>query len=530
MKELKEIKLEDLSPRQKLGMSMISLITKKDPAKVEYVLEMIRNHSLGAVWVNHMTPGRAELIQQIKDAADYPILIMTDAEGGLGGYRIGRHNTLGCANSEELAYAFGKVMAVTARNMGYNVICDPVLDMTTQNCVCGSVVRAIGGDKQRVAELAVAECRGMHDGGILTLAKHYPGFAGTEGYIDSHMAESTSEMTKEELIEENLYPYRALIKEGLLDGIMTKHARFVNIDPDYPASLSQKMINIIRELGFDGISITDALTMMGVVAKFGRENSIGLAVANGNDMALPYYGNPKFEYEALCECYDKGMISDERLDDAVTRVLAAQRKTMAQPKFTELTQEDYDTFDRLNRESTYAYLDEGVSATLDRNANHLFVVLAESAFDINSRDKVIVDTMNKDWYHPSEIAERIKSHFPNSEVIALPIFPTSMEIHDFLNQTILHDDVVFITFFNSAAYVGRECLTSRVISTMDALQVTKQISTLVHFGNPFILEDLPHIPRILVGTISTANTLYTIDMLAGELPVKGKAPYDIKLK
>ena len=78
--------------------------------------------------------------------------------------------------------------------------------------------------------------------------------------------------------------------------------------------------------------------------------------------------------------------------------------------------------------------------------------------------------------------------------------------------------------------MGRECLTSRVISTMDALQVTKQISTLVHFGNPFILEDLPHIPRILVGTISTANTLYTIDMLAGELPVKGTAPYNIKLK
>ena len=87
MKELKEIKLEDLSPRQKLGMSMISLITKKDPAKVEYVLEMIRNHSLGAVWVNHMTPGRAELIQQIKDAADY----VTDTCENLGVVKALQH-------------------------------------------------------------------------------------------------------------------------------------------------------------------------------------------------------------------------------------------------------------------------------------------------------------------------------------------------------------------------------------------------------------------------------------------------------
>ena len=105
-----------------------------------------------------------------------------------------------------------------------------------------------------------------------------------------------------------------------------------------------------------------------------------------------------------------------------------------------------------------------------------------------------------------------------------------MDIYNFLDKTVLYDDVVFVTFFNSAAYIGKECLTSRILSAMEALQVTRKISTVVHFGNPYVLEDVPHVPRILVGSISTASTLYTIDMLAGNLPIKGKPVYDIKLK
>ena len=527
---MKELKLQDLNTRQKLGMSMIALVTKKEPDRLEYALDMIRNHSLGGIWVNFVTPGRDEIIQKIREAADYPILIMCDAEGGMCDLRVGRHNAIGCTDSEELAYAFGKVTAVTARNLGYNVICDPILDMAYGNCVCGMNARALGHDKYKVARLAKAEARGFHDGGIMTIAKHYPGFAGTEAYIDSHMAESTSHATKEELIETNLYPYIELIKEGLLDGIMTKHARFINIDPDYPASLSQKMINIIRELGFEGIAITDALTMMGVVAKFGRRNSIGLAVANGNDMALPYQSHPQREYEMLCECYDEGMIADSRLDEAVSRVLAAQHKTLAPPKYTQLTDEDYTTFDRINRESTFAYTDKGVPVTLEREGRHLFVISTEKAMDINTRDQVIVDTLNKDWYRPYDIAEKIRTLYPNSGITTLSIFPSSSETYQFLNQTIEYDDVVFITFFNSAAYIGRECLSSRVISVMEALQVTNRISTVIHFGNPFVLEDLPHVPRILVGTISADNTQYTLDILAGNLPAKGIPVYPIRLK
>ena len=107
------------------------------------------------------------------------------------------------------------------------------------------------------------------------------------------MAETSSEATVEELLDYNLYPYKYLIDRGLLDGVMTEHTRFSSIDNVYPASLSKPVIDIIRDrLNFDGFCVTDALTMMGVVTKFGYDNSKGLSIAAGNDLAL-VWGNAK---------------------------------------------------------------------------------------------------------------------------------------------------------------------------------------------------------------------------------------------
>ncbi len=527
---MKDLKFEELSVRQKLGMSMIALMSSSSNENVEYILDLIRNHSLGGVWINWPTPNRNTLLAKVKEAADYPILIMCDAEGGISDLRIGKHNAIGCADSEELAYTFGKVVGVTARQLGYNTICDPILDITEGNALCGATIRSLGSDKYKITKLAKAEAKGFHDSGILTIGKHYPGSTETELLMDSHMAEVSSQMTKEELVEKNLYPYIELIKEDLLDGIMTKHARFINIDPDYPTSLSKKMINIIREKGMDGIAITDALTMMGVVAKFGRKNSIGLSIAQGNDMALPYGTDHREAYEFLCEFYDEGKLPDDRLDEAVKRVLKAQHKTLTTPIHTALCSEDYEKFERMNTDTTFAYTDEGVSVALPKDKRHLFIILTETPVDISRRNEVIVDTLDKDWYHAVSIVEKLQTFYPDCGATTLSILPAPAETKDVLLKATEYDDVVFITFFNSTAYIGKECFTSRVISVMEAMQVTGTISTVVHFGNPYVLEDLPHIPRIIVGTTGSKNMVPTFEVLAGEREPKGVPTYPIKLK
>ena len=174
---MRELRLEELTTEQKLGMVTIAYIRSDKPEEVDYVIERVKNHSVGAVWVQFEYDTDGETIKKIKEAADYPILIMSDAEAGIGDYMIGRHNAISCTGSTHLAYVFGKAIAVTARNAGYNVICNPVLDLISGNAVCGMTTRSLGGDKEKVTEYAMAIARGMHDGGVLTVGKHYPGRA-----------------------------------------------------------------------------------------------------------------------------------------------------------------------------------------------------------------------------------------------------------------------------------------------------------------------------------------------------------------
>ena len=162
------------------------------------------------------------------------------------------------------------------------MVCNPILDIKRDGWS-----RCYGSNKKEIARLAAAEARGMHDAGILTMGKHYPSGENDLG-IDSHMAEPVSYQTEEELIDYSLYAYIELMKEGLLDAVMSAHHRFPNIDPNAPASLSKPVLDIIRRQGFDGLIMTDALCMMGIRAKYGRTECMGLALAAGNDIPLYY--------------------------------------------------------------------------------------------------------------------------------------------------------------------------------------------------------------------------------------------------
>jgi hypothetical protein len=101
---------------------------------------------------------------------------------------------------------------------------------------------------------------------------------------------------------------------------------------------------------------------------------------------------------------------------------------------------------------------------------------------------------------------------------------------NFLELVPKYDDVVFVTFNAVECYIGKERLTSRTVSVIEALQVTNSVSAVVHFGNPYVLEDLPHIPRVIVGGTAPKTALYAIDVLAGKYEAKGVLTYDVKLK
>lgn len=523
MLEIKELKLEDLSIQQKLGMAMCARTyecSKKEisDANIDFVIEKIKEHALGAVWVGPYR--REEVMALIKEVADYPILIVTDAENGFVPYNIGMHGALGRTGNLEQAYSFGKLTAIRARELGYNVVCDPVLDLN-------GGVRSIGTDPKKVAEIALAEAKGLKDGGVLVCAKHFPG-GRRMLQVDSHMAEPVSLETPESLVEYALHPYIQLAKNGVLDGIMAGHCKYPNIDPDYPTSLSKKVGDVLRDQGFDGFIITDALVMMGTAAKFGENAGKGLAV-NATNLALTWSYNPK-SYEALLDSYNRGLITDENLDAAVQHVLNAQHKVLSLNNDAIITEQDIENHKNINRDGVFAKLDEGLDASISRDGRHYFVVLTESEVEINDQGKVDVDTQPKGWFQPASVMDRLIELFPNSTVVAINQFPSPAQNMNVLERSVDYDDVIFVTFVITQAYVGPDVLTSRVISVIQALQVTNRVSTVVHFGNPKALEDLVHIPRILAGGPSSISVNCTLDVLAGLHPAKGQLTQEIKFQ
>ena len=201
-----------------------------------------------------------------------------------------------------------------------------------------------------------------------------------------------------------------------------------------------------------------------------------------------------------------------------------------EPKFTKLTDVDIANFKKINTDSVYQYIDEGVADKLSPEGKHLFAIMVPNSEDVSENGAVSVDTFRSNWYHPDKISEKLKSLFPNSSVRIITQFPTANRIGMFLEDSVEHDDVIFITYYDTSAYTGKEAFTPRIVSLIEALQVTNRVSTIIHFGNPYVLEPLAHIPRVIIGCLSAENVYSVIDVLAGLYPAKGVPTYDIYLK
>ena len=521
MEQVKFLDINELTLKQKLGMlDALFLSPIYSEEEKEYAFRLIRRRELGAIWIQQNVPGAYELVKKVREIADYPILIITDAESGMDEYTIGCVNSIGRTGSEKHAYAFGKALGVTARKRGYSVVCCPIID-SRQN---GSS-RQLGSGVSEVARLGAAIAKGMQDGGILTVAKHYPSGDNPKN-VDSHMTEGYSEQTREELLRTGLFPYLELMKEDLIDGIMTGHHRFVNIDDTRPASLSKPVIDIIRELGFDGFLITDSLGMRGVAGRFGRTLPISMCIQAGNDLALSCKPDIKFKHEAIISGYEQGIFDEERLNDAVRHVLASQEKSQREPKYTDTTPEEKALVEEIDVAAIYEKCDTGIPKNISKDGKHLFALMTRNENAIGNDGKVEVDTFSSTWQNVVAITERIKELFPNSEVMAFHQFPNNIQMCNILSYAVDYDDVIFITFTEAIAYTGPEHLTRRTECLISAAQATGAVSALIHFGNPCVLENLPHIPRVIIGALSERSNIGCIDVLAGRLEANGVLTYD----
>lgn len=521
---MKLLKLEEMTVEQKLGMTYCARPNSNDD--YEFIFELIKKRALGCVQV---APTRPERVKQIKELADYPILIICDCETGFPTSDIPKIPlaALSACDNEEYYRVFAKGVVTEAKKVGFNGTWSPVVDVLRGDGPC-KVHRHLSDDPMKVAKAAEIIADVYKKYGYMSSGKHYPG-GGKELPYDGHMAAIPSTKTKEGLIEFDLVPYKHLMDKGLLPSIMSTHTVFQNIDPDTPGTLSPKVQSIIREMGFDGVAFTDSLAMMAILQKYGEENVMGMSIAAGHDIVLPNYRTPDREAFAMLEKnYNDGLFSEERLNEAARRVVKLMEFIGAEPECNDpFTEEDLAVFDCMARDCITAVCDEGVSPALDPDKKHLFVVLTDNSF---VDDDNLMEVTNANWYHPKAIAKKIKEEFPDADIIYLPELPNWKQNEKVLLEVANHDDTVFVTFCVTQPYLGTDCLTRRVENVIDCVNWANKLAGVLHFGNPFALKHLMHVKRKLFGYTMPDTQPYAIEVLAGKLPAKGTLPFNIEFK
>ena len=510
----KELVFEELTLDQKLGMLLCAnIVAEKDP---ENLLKMVRERKIGAVYFGRAK--REEHAALVNEAADYPILTVSSGEQGGPRYPFPAIRSLGATGySEELAYTWGKLLAYDLRMTGMNTANTFVVDLSNVN------IRHIGDDAEKVARCAVAATRGMHDMGVLSIIKHYPGPG--DATIDSHMQEGRNDRSVEELMSYDLLPYFRLMEEGMLDGVMPGHRVTTAIDPDHPSSISKKVMDILRDRGWEGVSMTDALNMMGIVLKYGKEMPTPLSIAAGNDFALPWDVPCDVGHKLLKDGYEKGIFTEEQLNAAVRRVLLAQHKANLFSEITPtLTERDIENYHRIAKDCISGHYAEGVPHAIPKDGRHLFVILYEHATATGVTERNEVPFLNE-WFLPHKAEDMIRELFPNSECIFLPEFPAASFNMKFFDKQLGYDSVIYLINHRSQAYIGRDCLSERILSVMRALQSTNRVSAILHFGNPHMIDEVPRCDRVILGYTSNVCVEHALHILRGDYEAVGTVPY-----
>ena len=522
---MKPLCVEDLSVEQKIGQLLVARdISGKE--NFDFAMDLIRNHALGGVQAKMLPETKEKVIDPVLEAADYPIFIAETMERGypLGNKTIAGNISLGALQDPKYAYEFARIMATEVKKIGYNMIWAPDVDLAPKDSPMRTM-RCFGSDKELAAKMCCAYMRGFAECGVIGSAKHFPSIM--DIMVDTHMEESVSYHTREELLQDCMYPYRRAIEELGPDmmGIETGHVRLLKIDPDYPVTVSKACVDLVRESGFDGLLITDSLAMMGIVRRFGDEKLPGMAVAAGHDLVLPNYRIPlRDAYDALLRAYQEGVFDEDRLNEACRRVLRAQERTLRKPVCPDLTENDQAIIDKINTDCICALTDKGFSPAIDQGKRHLFVIVKPNLYedDVTASSEV---GFNKVWV-PDKIAGSLKERFQNSEIVFISEFPHAVQNENVCAKALKNEDVVFVTFCEPAPYQGIDGLSERLRYLIHSM--ADHVAAIVHVGNPYAMEKVPHVPRLIIGFPHPTCLEALPKVLAGEICPKGKLPINFK--
>lgn len=265
--------------------------------------------------------------------ASLPLFLSADQEGG----RVSRmpkdipafpaSRDVGLTQSKPVAFRTGSTLGETMRAFGLNMNFAPVLDVNSNpsNPVIGD--RSFGSTVQTVSGIGIEEMKGIQSSGVIPVVKHFPGHGDTS--VDSHKELPVVNHDLSRLRQIEFAPFAEAVRQGA-DAVMAAHLLVPKLDPEAPASLSRVIIQdyLRGELGFQGVVVTDDMTMGAIAKSMSIEAAAVKAVQAGADIVLVGHDDAKQQavLNALKQAVRDGIVTSQSIDDSVYRIAKLKQK------------------------------------------------------------------------------------------------------------------------------------------------------------------------------------------------------------
>lgn len=493
---------------------------------------------------------------QLQRDSKLPLLVAADFERGLSMRLFATpnfpHAMAFSATQDAIANEerFAAIVARESRAIGVHWNFFPVADVNVnpENPIIN--IRSFGEDPQQVAQMVSAYVRGSHAGGLLSTAKHFPGHGDTTR--DTHIDLASVTASRERLEQVELVPFRAAIDSGV-DAIMTAHVMVPAIDPaGTSAGLSPLVVRglLQQQMGFHGLTVTDALAMQGISGVYGNSldapnRAVVDAILAGNDMALLPADLVK-AYNALLAAVTDGRLPEYELDARVRKILTIKaalglnknriidvnhlRDSVGRPEDMAFAQQVADAAVTLVRDQSPAINDL-------RQARNPGTNLADPAYQSAGGIFALIalDDMRSDWGRTFE--RELRARYPAARVLYIDA-RNAEAMMEAVTESALQAKAVIIAAYAvpvSGAMVttdegvkGATSLQIDVSSVIDrVLKIAPERTTFVSLGNPYLASRYK--PAVYVCTYSNVPTAETaaVKALFGEIPFRGKLPVTI---
>jgi beta-N-acetylhexosaminidase len=524
-----------LSTAEKIGQML--MVRYPDRGILE---AMLRDGTAGSFYFGMKglsAPAVAETLNRLQAMAKFPALIaFGSATTSCGaGLLRGSQMRLGATRSAELAYQVAYREAREQRAYGCHLIDSPCLDVNTNPANPIINTRAFGDQPELVTELGLAMLQGIVDARAVTCGMHFPGHGATAD--DSHIRVPVDRRDAETLWRVDLLPWRRAIAANLLNAICTNHVHYPALAPGRvePSTVSRAVITgLLRErLGYQGLILSDSLTMKPMKDEFGIEEAAIRTVLAGHDIILQdYQSDPAITLRALVGAVDSGRIPVAQIDAAVARILALkgwlglfEQPLVDVSRLAErvATPDDRAVAVQVARLAVTALETAGLPLRLPAGAESVVITHGGSAGSGNDAQSVsaagapgvpgFLHAMRQRLPGVRHLAVRAEHAGPDAEAA----WAAARAAHT----------VIFALFPRVVCYHEDSVrLAPPVVELIRRTAGAGPQVVLLVFGNPYVLQDLPraHTTLCAYDHDCPESIEATVAALFGEIPAPGRLP------